>query len=224
MIRFRLLLFGLCLLIPAQAMGKTPPIAAKLQTTYSEMAAMRATFSQTLVHKESGARETRTGTLLFQKPLLVRWEIREPAPELLIVTSSEIWNVFPDEEVAYKYSLDLAQDARSVIRIITGQSRLDQDFDLEAEGRENGLNVLRLYPKEPAQSLVEAVFWLDPDSGLIRRLRIYDFYGNENEVLFLRQETGIRPPRDAFVYTPGKDIVVEDRSTADSAGRKDLLQ
>ncbi|MDR2076526.1 MAG: outer membrane lipoprotein carrier protein LolA [Desulfovibrio sp.] len=224
MTSFRLFLLGLCLLLPTPAMGKMPPVAAKLQTTYSDLTAMRATFSQTLRHKESGAQESRTGTLLFQKPLLMRWETGEPSPELLIVTSDEIWNVFPDEEIAYKYSLDLARDARSVIRVITGQSRLEEDFDVAEEGREDGLITLRLYPKEPVQSLVEAVFWVDPLSGLIRRLRIYDFYGNENEVLFTRQETDVRLSRDAFLYTPARGIVVEDRSNADSVMQKPLLQ
>jgi outer membrane lipoprotein carrier protein len=224
MMRFCLSLLGLCLLLATPAMGKMSAAAAKFQAAYHDLTSMRAAFSQTLLHKESGARETRSGTLLFQKPLLVRWETREPAPELLLVTSAEIWNVFPDEEIAYKYSLDLARDARSVIRVITGQSRLDQDFDVAEEGREGDLVTLRLYPKEPVQSLVEALFWLEPDSGFIRRLRIYDFYGNENEILFSNQEVGIRLPRDVFAYTPGKNIAVEDRSQADSVMQKPLLQ
>jgi outer membrane lipoprotein carrier protein len=224
MIRFWLSLVGLCLLLPVPAMGKTNPAAAKLQAAYSNLTGMRAAFSQILLHKESGARETRAGMLLFQKPLLMRWETGEPSPELLIVTSSEIWNVFPDEEVAYKYPLRLAQDARSVIRVITGQTRLDQDFDVEEEGVEDGLVTLRLYPKEPVQSLVEALFWVDPDSGLIRRLRIYDFYGNENEILFSRQETDVRLPPSAFAYTPGKGIAVEDRTNEDAVMQKPLLQ
>jgi outer membrane lipoprotein carrier protein len=221
---FFFFLLCLYLLVPAPAIGKTPPSAAKFQAAYKNLENMRASFAQTLLHKESGARETRSGTLLFQKPLLVRWETEEPASELLLVTSKEIWNVFPDEQAAYKYSLDLAQDARSVIRVITGQSSLDQDFDVLDGGREDGLIVLRLYPREPVQSLVEAVFWLDPGSGLIRRLRMYDFYGNENEIAFTRQETGISLPRDAFSYTPDKNVVVEDRSSADNLMQKPLLQ
>jgi outer membrane lipoprotein carrier protein len=224
MMRFWLALLGLCLLLSTPAMGEVSAVTAKFQAAYHDLTTMRTAFSQTLLHKESGARETRNGTLLFQKPLLVRWETREPAPELLLVTSSEIWNVFPDEEIAYKYSLDLARDARSVIRVITGQSRLDQDFDVEEGGREGDLIILRLYPKEPVQSLVEAAFWLDSDSGFIRRLRIYDFYGNENEILFSNQEVGIRLPRDVFAYTPSKNIAVEDRSQADGVMQKPLLQ
>ena len=84
---------------------------------------------------------------------------------MLVVGKSEIWNVFPDEEVAYKYPLSIVEDTRSLVRVITGQARLEQDFTFEEDGVEDGLNKLLVYPKEPVQSLVEAIFWVDPQSG-----------------------------------------------------------
>ena len=40
-----------------------------------------AEFEQKLTHKESGAVETRYGTLHFKKPLLIRWETKKPIKE-----------------------------------------------------------------------------------------------------------------------------------------------
>lgn len=199
-------------------------LTAKLQKTYDGIASMQADFTQVLLHKESGARETRSGTLQFKKPLLVHWETHKPTPELLVVGKSEIWNVFPDEEVAYKYPLSLVEDTRSLVRVITGQARLDLDFSFEEDGVEDGLTKLRVYPKEPVQSLVEAIFWVDPGSGLIRKFRIYDFYGNENEITFTRQKTGVSLSDSVFAYKPGKGIIVEDRTNMDNATQQPLLQ
>jgi outer membrane lipoprotein carrier protein len=214
--------FGLLLCLPGTALGAS--VAAALQKKYDGIDSMRAEFTQILRHKESGSQENRTGVLLFKKPLLVRWETKAPAPELLVVTKAEIWNAFPDEEVAYKYPLSLVEDSRSIIRVVTGQARLDQDFTIEDEGKEDGLTKLRLFPKEPVQGLVEAIFWVDGDSGLIRRFRIYDFYGNENEITFTNQKTGVSLPDKDFSYTPPKAVQVEDRTKGDGVMQKPLLQ
>lgn len=212
-------------LMAAGGSASAASLAEQLQKKYEGIGAMRADFSQVLVHKESGSREQRSGVFTFKKPLLVRWETKKPSPELLLVGKNAIWNAFPDEEIAYKYALSLAEDSRSVIRVITGQARLDQDFDMEDEGREGGMITVRLYPKEATQSMVEVLLWVDPATNLIKKLRIYDFYGNENEITFARQEVDTRLPDSLFVYAPPKDFIVEDR-TKDSgaAPRKSLLQ
>lgn len=213
------------LAVMAAAAAAEEGVAERLQQKYASFAAMQAEFKQVLVHKESGSREQRSGVLQFKKPLLVRWETKKPSPELLLVTANAIWNVFPEEEMAYKYGLDLAQDSRSIIRVITGQARLDQDFFLEAEGMDNGLEKIRLYPKEPVQSMVEALLWIDPKTDLIRKLRVYDFYGNENEITFSAQNIAAKLQDSLFKYTVPKGFIVEDRtSDPGAAPKKSLLQ
>ena len=218
-----LLSLAAVLVVPGFAFGN--PVAEALQKKYDGIDSMRAEFTQVLMHKESGSKETRKGTLLFKKPLLVRWETKTPSPELLVVSGKEIWNVFSDEEVAYKYPLSLVQDSRSIIRVITGQAQLNQDFMVENEGKEDGLTKLHLYPKEPVQALVEAIFWVDPNTSLIKKFRIYDFYGNQNEITFTSQSVGASVPASSFTYTPAKGFVVEDRTKETGAApKRPLLQ
>lgn len=200
-------------------------IADKLQRRYAQIETMRADFAQVLMHKESGSREQRSGTLIFKKPLLVRWETQTPSPELLLVGADAIWNTFPDEELVYKYPLSMAEDSRSMVRVVTGQARLDQDFDLEEEGKDGTLLTVRLYPREPAQFMVEALLWIDPGTWLIKKLRVYDFYGNENEISFTRQDIGAAVADSLFRYSPPREFIVEDRTKdAGAAPRKALMQ
>ncbi|WP_297671891.1 outer membrane lipoprotein carrier protein LolA, partial [uncultured Desulfovibrio sp.] len=175
----------LCCAVAARAADMAPLIQAR----YDVLRSFSASFEQTLTHKESGSREKRQGTLLFRKPLLIRWQTEKPHEETLVVTAKEIWDYLPDEEVAYRYPLDLVRDSRSIIQVVTGQAALTKDFDVKDEGRENGLVRLRLYPKEPAPQMVEAELWVEPATGYIRRARIVDFYGNSNDVRF----TAFRP-------------------------------
>lgn len=109
--------------------------------------------------------------------------------------------------MAYRYSPEVVRDSRSVLQVITGQTRLDVDFSIESEKDENGMAVLRLYPREPSTQMVEAVIWVDKDSNLIRKAQILDFYGNTNEVTLNSLTPDAPIPAGAFpVHTAQGDF------------------
>ena len=86
---------GLVLLVASAA--QAADIAATIQARYEKLRTFSATFEQTLTHKESGSVEKRQGNLLFQKPLLIRWQTDKPHEETLVVTHKEIWDYLADE-------------------------------------------------------------------------------------------------------------------------------
>ncbi len=185
-----------------------------MQDRYDVMQSLTASFHQELRHRDSGANQVNEGLLQWRKPLLVRWEVIGMNAELFIVEPNSIWNYFPDEELAYRYPLDLVENSMAIINVVTGQSQLEEDFSVVDEGLEqleDGRTVARLhlYPHEPAQNFTEAILWLDMKSYLIERILIYDFYGNENDVTF-SQLTPDAPVSDAaitFAPPAGTEII-----------------
>jgi outer membrane lipoprotein carrier protein len=153
----------------------------------------------------------RNGTLLFKKPLFIRWESVKPNAELLVINNREIWNYLPDEKLAYRYPPELPKNSRTIIRVVTGQVRLDQDFFVEEDGKEDGLLRLRLHPLEPTEQMVEAGIWVDPASYLIKKAIIIDFFGNSNEVTFTSLNAKLKLAENSFDFVPPKDVTVEDR-------------
>ena len=200
---------GLVLLVASAA--QAADIAATIQARYEKLRTFSATFEQTLTHKESGSVEKRQGNLLFQKPLLIRWQTDKPHEETLVVTHKEIWDYLADEEIAYRYPLELVLDTRTIIQVITGQAALTKDFDVKEAGQENGLAKLHLYPKEPAPQMVEALLWVEPSTGYIRRASIIDFYGNSNDVRFTQFKPDTSLKESDFTFTAPKGVEVEDR-------------
>lgn len=200
---------GLVLL--AASAAQAADIANTIQARYDKLRTFSASFEQTLTHKESGSVEKRQGSLLFQKPLLIRWQTDKPHEETLVVTSKEIWDYLADEEIVYRYPLELVRDSRSIIQVITGQAALTKDFDVKEAGQENGLTKLHLYPKEPAPQMVEALLWVEPSTGYIRRASIIDFYGNSNDVRFTQFQPDTSLKASDFTFTAPKGVEVEDR-------------
>lgn len=211
------------LLMTAGVSFAAAPITGEMQKKYETMQSFTAEFTQRLLHRESGSEETRKGTLSFQKPLRVRWETKAPHPELLVITDAEVWDYLPDEELAYQYSPDVVHDSRSIIQVITGQTRLDKDFSVESEPDDNGLAVLRLYPKDPSPQLVEAILWVDKSTRLIKKAQILDFYGNTNEVTLNNLIPDATIKAGTFQFTPPKGITVENLKNQ-AAPERPLLQ
>ena len=199
------------LVLMAATAAQPSDIATTIQARYEKLRTFSATFEQTLTHKESGSVEKRQGNLLFQKPLLIRWQTDKPHEETLVVTNKEIWDYLADEEIAYRYPLELVRDSRTIIQVITGQAALTKDFDVKEAGTENGLAKLHLYPKEAAPQMVEALLWVEPATGYIRRASIIDFYGNSNDVRFTQFKPDTSLKASDFTFTAPKGVEVEDR-------------
>ncbi len=186
------------------------PLVEAMQKHYASMDSFKADFIQVLRHQASGSDEKRSGTAIFEKPMRLRWETNEPFPELLVVTEREVWNYLPDEELAYRYPPEIVQDSRSIVQVITGQSRLDQDFLVERLADDKGLAVLQLFPKEPTMQLVEATLWLEPATKVIQQVQIIDFYGNTNNITFTKFLPNAPVFTDAFSFIVPQGVDVED--------------
>lgn len=213
------------LFTPGASAADTAATVNRMQTAYAGMQSFRAEFTQRLLQRESGVTEERHGVILFQKPLHVRWETAAPHAELLMVTDREIWNYLPDEELAYRYSRALAEDSRSLIQVITGQSALSRDFDVESsQSAEDGnLIHLLLYPKDPTTELTEAQIWLDPSTSLIRRVMVMDFYGNTNTIELKNLKPDVAVSAGDFQFTPPAGTEVEDHVEAKHPVEKKLM-
>lgn len=205
-------LFVTLVFVSASPAAFAESLSDKIQKKYSIVSTMDSEFTQKITHKESGSIKDRKGTLIFKKPMLVRWETTFPSPELIIVNKNDLWDIFSDEQLAYKYPANMVEASTNIIRVITGQSRLDQDFSVEEQGNDGSLAKLIIYPNEPTQSLVEATLWIDPTTAVIKKLVIVDFYGNTNEVSFVKQSVGVAIDDKVFQYIPPKSYTVENRS------------
>ena len=203
-----MLLLGAAFCLPAQA---DDGIAVTIRDRYASLETFQAEFTQYLLHRESGSKEKREGTLVFKKPLLISWQTKKPAEETLVISSKEIWDYIVDENICYRYPKELVNDSRSLIQVVTGQALLSQDFDVKQAGTEGKLVILQLYPKDPVPTLVEARLYVDPEKGYIQRAVITDFYGNENDVRFTSFIPNASVKSSAFSFTPPKGVEVEDR-------------
>lgn len=210
-----ILLMALTLVLISQhAHGEE--ITRRIQQQYDALEGFTAGFSQTLTNAASGEVETRRGKIAFLQPSLVRWETTEPEKELLIVGEDAVWNYFSEDGIAIKYPLSQVLNSKTMIRFLSGKARLEDDFAIEVQGREDRMIKMRLTPKEPEPSLVLAYLWVDPNTHLIRSVLLVDFYGNGNQVNLQNLELNPKLSRSFFRFTPPAGVEVQDNTQAGS--------
>ena len=198
--------------VAAQAAENIREYAERLQETYGALQSFQADFTQTNTHRESGSTDTLTGKLYFKKPVFLRWEVQTPSPELLILTPDAAWQYIEEENTAYKYQAVAASDSSLFFRVLTGQSRFDEEFTISAFTRKEGLDHLCGFPKDPVPQMVEAEIWVDPASGYVQRVYSVDFYGNSMDVALSNFILNPTLPDSLFTFTPPPGVLVQDNA------------
>ena len=213
------------LLFAAASMAAEPVPAEDLpdliQKRYESMKTFQADFVQELTNVASGEVETRSGRIWFKQPSQVRWETLEPEKELLVVGFDFAWDYIEDEELAIKYGVATLLDSKTILRFISGQANIKEDFVVKTEwqGADDvrakwgkGFTVLQLVPKEAEPGMVLAFVGVEPDTGLLRQVMIVDFYGNGNELRLSNVDLDVDLDAGMFTFDPPAGVTVEDNT------------
>ncbi|CAM2060383.1 outer membrane lipoprotein carrier protein [Desulfovibrionales bacterium] len=188
-------------------------LVARIQRQCEQQNAFTAEFNQRLVNIASREIEQRSGTFAFLKPHLVRWETILPEKELVVAGEREVWDFFPAEGTAYRYTLEEMLHSKTMLRFISGKTRLDQDFYVKGQkvdASPASLIKLDLVPREPEPGLVQAYVWVDPATVLFKRVLIQDFYGNTNDLEFSNLRPAARLDKHLFIFSPPNSIQILD--------------
>jgi len=217
-----ILVFGLVATVARGADAPAPEdLPDLIQKRYETLRTFRADFVQELTNVASGDVEVRKGIIWFKQPSQVRWETVEPEKELLVVGSDFAWDYIEEEKLAIKYGVTALLDSKTVIRFISGQANIKEDFIVKTEwqGAEDvrsrwgkGCVVIQLVPKEAEPGMVLAYIGVEPKTGLLEKVMIVDFYGNGNELRLSNVVLDPDLPQSMFTFTPPAGTHVEDNT------------
>lgn len=194
-------------LLPASAQD----VANSIQEQYAEVNSFETDFSQKLTNAASGESEQREGTICYLKPEKIFWHTTSPEEELLISNENVVWDYFPQDGVAYKYSFQERFDSKTMLEFISGEVNLKQDFKIENQGQDPDFSdwiKVELVPKDPEPSLVKAHIWLEPKSHLIQQVLLVDFFGNKNQLTFEDTDFNVDLEESLFEFAPPEGVEI----------------
>jgi outer membrane lipoprotein carrier protein len=200
---------------PAGAMLPLDEFIAKVQSSYHDVKAIRADFTQT--YDAGGGARVESGTVVFARGGRMRWDYRKPEKKVFLSNNKEVLLYLPAEQQLNRSSVKHSEDYRVPFRLLLSRFDLKKVFD-KFEDANNQFQhppedrVIIAYPKHAEKlGYKHVVMEFDPQMN-IRRLVIA--YSN-NTVMEFRFSNIDRNPTLAsalfnLIPPPGTRIINQE--------------
>ncbi len=186
-----LALLTLSVLAPFRVEAKEDPasVAAKIQSAYDKINDLQADFVQSVRFEDFDTPYVSKGKLFLKKGKM-RWDYHEPSRQQIVVDGERLLFYIPEHKQAVKSRVGGESDGHLPLQLLSGTSRLDQDFQIiiEEEPRTDQSLSLRLIPKNKQTQLTKVIASVGPSpqvEGLvIQKVVLFEQNGNVSTFSF----------------------------------------
>jgi outer membrane lipoprotein carrier protein len=200
----------LCLAsLPAAAASPTA-----LDAYLSDVRTLRAEFSQQVTDGRGGEVQRASGSLVIQRPGKFRWELTpvnaagvKQTPQLMIADGRNLWFYDRDlDQVSVKPAA--AALTATPASLLSGDGKLEEFFDVRADGERDGLTWVRVVPKRSDADFREVQIGFKGYGRELRRMVLkdklgqtvrLDFQTSARNVAVADTEVKFKPPANADV-------------------------
>ena len=204
-----------CFLLSITSYAQDAQLTA-LQKRYSSLSSFTVNFTQELYNSETKETEKRAGIFTFKKPLLILWKTVTPLEEYIIVSSHEIWDYIPEDNIAFKYPISLINDVAVFAYILSGQSNVEDSFLVEKVESSGNKVTFFLSPKKEHPSVTSMQLTVLKQALEIVEVKITDYYSNTNTIVLSNFTPNVSVDNSIFSFTPKEGITIIDNSADNS--------
>ncbi len=199
---------GLLFVLTSVCCAQASDLSDQIQKRYETLQSFRGFFLQKLTNASSREAQERFGSITFKRPRFIRWETTSPENELLVIGQDTVWEYFPEEETVYRYSVEQILRSKTMIRFLSGEANLKDDFIVRDLGVDGEFRHLKIIPKEPEPNLVEGELWVRPGQDMFEKIKLVDFFGNINELELTGLQLDVDVDAKEFTLNPPKGTEV----------------
>jgi outer membrane lipoprotein carrier protein len=210
------MLLMLSLLAPLQTEAKEDPaaVASKIQIAYDKMNDLQADFTQSVKFEDFETPYVSKGKLFLKKGKM-RWDYQEPSRQQIVVDGERLLFYIPEHKQLVKSRVGGESDGHLPLQLLSGTSRLDQDFQIsieEAPRSDQSLSLL-LIPKNKQTQLTKVIASVVPSpqvEGLvIQKVILFEQNGNVSTFSFEKMQINKGFSEEVFdlKYPKGTEII-----------------
>ena len=166
-------------------------------------------FTQQVFDDRGRLKETSSGRVALSRPDLFRWEYTKPYPQLIVADGSKVWVHDPDlEQVTVREQG--AEERNSPLAALLDPAQREQRFNIAEAGTEDGLEWLKLTPRDEADSNFRAAT-LGFNGGTLVAMQVTDALGQRTSIAFSGWKRNPSFAHGTFDFTPpaGADVIGE---------------
>lgn len=190
----------------------------RMQAFYETTSDFSADFRQDYFYKLSKRTQTSTGTVIFRKPGLMRWDYLKPSPKTFVLAGVKVYMHDPEAKLLTVGSIGTSKLSASVT-FLFGQGKLADEFAITTRACAKCTGTqLQLDPLVPDARFTRIFLEVDPKTAQVLKSTVVDPDGSENAISFLNLKTNTGPAWDGgagsvdprFKLTPPPDTQVQD--------------
>ncbi|MEA3546772.1 MAG: outer membrane lipoprotein carrier protein LolA [Thermodesulfobacteriota bacterium] len=187
-------------------------IAKKLQKTYNQTTSIVADFKQTSSIPMSRRQRKGSGSLVIQKPGLMRWDYRLPEEQVLVSDGTTISMYFAENKQMIVMPAKDYLKSDITYAFFSGSGDILRDFEIlppEKTDLDPHFHQIKLIPKKNHPQVGSLTVSVDRESFLIKRLVIVDHFDSVTDLLFVNLKVNEHKPAEFFFFTPppGTEII-----------------
>lgn len=199
-----LCVWGMCGIAFAEAL----PLA-QLESFLKASSSIAADFKQVTIDEKGNPGQTSFGVFYLHRPGKFHWQYQKPFTQTIIANGGKVWFYDTDLEQVTIKKLDKSLGSTPAL-LLSGEISLRDNFTLEQQGAEEGLQWVRLLPKNQESSFKYIMIGLN--KGVLGGMELSDNFGQLTRIYFsnLKVNTKLAPDLFKFVTPKGVDVFVEE--------------
>lgn len=190
----KLLLF-IWLLLPVQLIQAAEPIE-ELKTFLANSKTLTASFKQIVFDEVGGIKQTSHGLFSLSRPGKFRWYYQKPFIQEIVSHSGKVWFYDADLEQVTIKKMDKSMGSTPAL-LLSGEVNIEEEFNLESQGKDEGLLWIKLIPKSEESSFKYVLIGLD--KGVLGGMELSDNFGQLTRIYF--SDVKINPELDEKEFT-----------------------
>jgi outer membrane lipoprotein carrier protein len=185
-------------------------LVERMQAFYEKTQDFSADFKQDYKYKALRRTQTSTGTVIYKKPGLMRWEYQKPSTRTFVLAGEKVYAYDPEAQSLSVGRIDTSQLSASVT-FLFGQGKLADEFSI-AKGacKDCKGTLLVLDPLKEDPRFRQVRLEVDPKTAQVLKSTVVDPDGSENAIAFLNLKTNVGVGADAFKINPPEGTRIDD--------------
>lgn len=179
--------FGL-LIIQSPVYAEDQPVI-QLKAFLKATKSLTADFKQVVINEAGNPVQTSYGVFFLQRPGKFRWDYQKPFQQQIVANAGKVWFFDQDLEQVTIKKLDESLGSTPAL-LLSGDISLDENFIMEKQGVDEGMQWVKLSPKSQESSFKYILIGLN--KGSLGGMELSDNFGQLTRIYF--SKVFLNPP------------------------------
>jgi outer membrane lipoprotein carrier protein len=178
---------------------------AQLKIILRSSSTLSADFKQVSLDKSGRPSQSSTGKFYLSRPGKFRWNYEKPFLQEIVSNGGKVWFYDADLEQVTVKKLDDSLGSTPAL-LLTGQVNIEEKFKLEEQGGQEGINWIKLSPKDDESGFKYILIGLNFDQ--LAGMELSDNFGQLTRIYFSNIKINPALNETLFTFKPpnGTDV------------------